>query len=467
MELRDLHQTSSQEPTHDYQTPMTEIVRADPTKDFFISMITRDISLEDCILDLLDNCIDGARSTLHRGNGSGSRSGERFAGFSARITAKKDSFSISDNCGGIAIKQAKNYAFHFGRHRDAPAGAPDSVGLYGIGMKRALFKIGRQIAVRSSTGTESFVVPIDVEKWASVEKWDFEMKASPPFPEPGTSLEIHELNDGVGEEFGDEVFVSRLISTIGRDYSLILRAGFAVFVNDFPVVPFEFGWLVSEDFAPARQVFESSGVQVEITAGSCQVPPDEDSPDETDSVDTQYFGWFVVCNDRVVLAGNKDDRTVWGDENFPKWHPQYNGFNGIVHFRAADPKLLPWTTTKRGVDETAPVYRQAISRMKLITRTYIDYTNARKQNLEEAKQKETLGRFVSTIPATSPTDAMKVPAFPPSASTRVKSVNIAYAVPEKQFIEVATALGDRRMPKKHVGLQTFDFYRDRIVESGQ
>jgi len=34
-------------------------IDASPTKDFFVSMLTRDISLDDAILDLLDNCVDG------------------------------------------------------------------------------------------------------------------------------------------------------------------------------------------------------------------------------------------------------------------------------------------------------------------------------------------------------------------------------------------------------------------------
>ena len=34
-------------------------VDASPTKEFFIKMLTRDIALEDAILDLLDNCLDG------------------------------------------------------------------------------------------------------------------------------------------------------------------------------------------------------------------------------------------------------------------------------------------------------------------------------------------------------------------------------------------------------------------------
>ena len=30
-----------------------------PTKEFFVEMLTRDIELNDAILDLLDNCLDG------------------------------------------------------------------------------------------------------------------------------------------------------------------------------------------------------------------------------------------------------------------------------------------------------------------------------------------------------------------------------------------------------------------------
>ena len=33
---------------------------AKPTKAFFVNMLVRDIELKDALLDLLDNCVDGA-----------------------------------------------------------------------------------------------------------------------------------------------------------------------------------------------------------------------------------------------------------------------------------------------------------------------------------------------------------------------------------------------------------------------
>lgn len=39
--------------------PSRENVDAAPVKSFFVEMLTRDIALDDAILDLLDNCVDG------------------------------------------------------------------------------------------------------------------------------------------------------------------------------------------------------------------------------------------------------------------------------------------------------------------------------------------------------------------------------------------------------------------------
>ncbi len=54
-------------------------INAEPTKGFFVDMITRDISLEQAVLDLVDNSVDGAK--LHRGVGE-----RPLEGFEVAIT---------------------------------------------------------------------------------------------------------------------------------------------------------------------------------------------------------------------------------------------------------------------------------------------------------------------------------------------------------------------------------------------
>src|SRR5581483_9558264 len=100
---------------------------------------------QDALLDLLDNCVDG----IIRSGGNRTAGAKPYEGFKAAITLEKDYFSIEDNCGGIPIKVAQDTAFALGRPT-TPIDAPTAtVGIYGIGMKRAIFKLGSEALVES------------------------------------------------------------------------------------------------------------------------------------------------------------------------------------------------------------------------------------------------------------------------------------------------------------------------------
>ena len=122
----------------------TDIALAIPTKRFFVSMLTRDISLADAILDLVDNCLDGA---LRVANGNNVDYSQYFV----KISLNDDYFSIEDNCGGIPRDIAKNYAFKMGREPDDERDSDnETIGMYGVGMKRAIFKMGRSCYCQST-----------------------------------------------------------------------------------------------------------------------------------------------------------------------------------------------------------------------------------------------------------------------------------------------------------------------------
>src|SRR5512138_3512588 len=75
---------------------MTEdksIINAAPTKELFISMLIRDVTLRDAIGDLLDNCIDGALRLRPDGNYKGLK-------VEIELDTAKGHFTINDNCGG-------------------------------------------------------------------------------------------------------------------------------------------------------------------------------------------------------------------------------------------------------------------------------------------------------------------------------------------------------------------------------
>jgi hypothetical protein len=437
---------------------MPEKADARPTKEFFVNMITKDIQLDACILDLLDNCLDGANSSIaNRAN----EPGEKYEEYWAEITISEDEFKIRDNCGGISIEEAKNYAFRFGRRPDAPAEAAYSIGLYGIGMKRAIFKMGRTIDIQSSTANEAFKVPINVGAWLGAPDWDFDLEPKDPMEAAGTTIQINDLYDEIKEEFGDQVFINKLRSSIARDYSIFLQNGFTVKVNGENVTPYEFKLRSSDQFVPVRREYDDDSIHIEITAGMAGLPADDVSPESLatalDEVD--YYGWFVLCNDRVVIAADKSSDTVWGDEHFPGWHPQYNGFIGFVSFRSQRAELLPWTTTKRQIDLDDPAYRRAVIVMKEVTRQYIDYTNQRKANLDQAKQleRQTTPIPVMTIERRS---TMGLPRLTPMLD--VATIN--YQKPRRDVRKVAEALGNASMTNRQVGIDTFNYYYKTHVE---
>src|SRR6185437_16784835 len=139
-----------------------DVVSLAPTKAFFVHMLTKDIELEDAILDLLDNCVDGALRSAKAPAGA-----ERpYEGYFAELTFTGAEFSIKDNCGGIS-NEVRDSEFRLGR---PPGDKTDenlpTVGTYGIGMKRAAFKIGYDTRIQSHTDRSGFSVHISRD-WMS------------------------------------------------------------------------------------------------------------------------------------------------------------------------------------------------------------------------------------------------------------------------------------------------------------
>ncbi len=346
-------------------------------------MITRDISLEDCILDLLDNSLDGAwRHTGSQPMTLGG--GPNLTGYEVDIVANAGIFSITDNCGGLTLEDAAEHAFSFGR------GSQDihddfSIGVYGIGMKRAVFKLGREILIRSTVidddgETLSFSVPIDVPAWLRKNDlpWDFDILEYDPLAKPGVAVEIENLTAAAREAFRNPAFIINLRRMLARDYSLHLARGLRVSLNGEPIVGITFELRVSDAFIPMRFSYpeetEGDVVIVEIIGGMAAAPPDSIDPSENEDGDRR-MGWYVVCNGRIVLAADKTIISGWGSELWPQWHQQYSGFVGIIFFNAPKAIALPLTTTKRSVDVSSEVWRRARPKMREVTKAWITYTN--------------------------------------------------------------------------------------------
>jgi len=441
---------------------------ANPTKAFFVRMLTRDISLDDCILDLIDNSIDGAWKSSGKIPTSFVRNKD-LSDFSIDVEFSDEVFRITDNCGGITFDDAVNYAFTFGaseQHR-----APNySVGVYGIGMKRAVFKIGNEIAIdstfRGPKKLEAFRVPINVDKWLSSTQpsWDFDIDELEPRKVPGVDIEIRSIRDEVRMTLADPEYAANLRRVLARDYMVSLMRGLNIKVCGKKVEAPDFEILSGVDYAPMRITKHEKDVKIEIVAGMWSSPPDDNEPEESGRQPDVQSGWYVICNGRVVLDADRTSVTGWGrDGDLPQWHTQYKGFVGVVFFSSKRPELLPMTTTKRNIDVSSALYLRTLPLMREPTRAWINYTNGRKNN-PSAREKEAKLKAVD-ITAVRNSAVVKLPSFKMRAKDKVANVN--YTVPVQRMRNLARALGNPLMNYKEVGQKSFDIVYDEYMAEDQ
>ena len=327
-------------------------VDARPVKEFFIDVITRDIELIDTIPEFVDNSIDGAtRST----------DSESLDDFFINVRVSADEVIVEDNCGGIERDIAEEYAFRFGRPADVQDDLESVIGIFGVGMKRSLFRLGRHFVVESKTENSHFLINIDVDEWLDSDEWNFEMEMisedddRSQLSTTGTYIKIDNLLPEASQKFGQDLFATRLKSDLGSKNRDKIRKGLDITVNRESATYAAIEVFQSDELTPAYKEYSfeqgDSEVQVELKAGLGERSPDD-------------AGWYIFCNGRLVLRANRQETTGWGSDTIPQYHNNFSRFRGTVNFKSEDPEALPWNTTKTDVSPDVPVFRNAKQEME-------------------------------------------------------------------------------------------------------
>lgn len=364
--------------------PPGDPVKGSPSKYYFVQMMTRDIELVDAVLDLLDNCVDGAL----RSRSPKAAQNDSLAGYYAKITIDSDKFVIEDNCGGIPWDIAHEYAFRMGRPEKVRDSAEGTIGVFGIGMKRAIFKMGRSCVVRTHHPKDAYRVTVP-STWFTApdeESWNFPSKPEKPFSKKfGTRIEITEFDADTKLAFSrGSTFLRDFAAKVGESYSYIMAKGFEVHLNIHGQTPTverkEMRLCFEEDGDGAKirpYMYEAhiGGVEVFMAVGFRTPLDGESGKDDDGGFRARDAGWTVVCNDRIVLCNDRTFKTGWGIPPVPSFHNQFSCIAGVVEFRSRDTKKLPVTTTKRGIDTGKDVYEFVRARMQEGVRMFTKNTN--------------------------------------------------------------------------------------------
>ncbi len=407
-----------------------EIINAMPTKKLFIDTLIRDVSLKDAVLDLVDNAIDGYIRHGYEDNKE------------IKISIKSNSFEIWDGCGGIEIDHVIKEVFRFGV---VDFKKKDTLGVYGIGLKRSMFKIGRLITFESDNLSNYFKIIIDLNEWENSPEWEHKFaEVSESSGKAFTRISIHSLKEDIRIDFAKDKFRNELIHRISKTYFLFLKDKISIFLNNIYIEPFELKIGFSDSIEPAVKSFSIDDISVKLTAGA---HPDYKEP-----------GWYIFCNNRLIIVGDRSSLTGWGNRGVPVYHNKFNRFKGFAYLNSSDPSKLPWNTAKNGIDTSSALYKQVLDEMQTMTQQFTSYmSKAYPTDKEETIGKEIIGDLKTvSISKLVNNQSFKAPEIPktPLYST------ITYKKPKQQIDLLKSCLGNKWMSNKAVGELTFDYYKE-------
>lgn len=433
------------------------VIDARPTKELFIEMLVRDITLGQAVIDLVDNCVDGAIRLRDEGP---------YDGLEAHVEVGDDGITIMDNCGGISAEAAREYAFRFGRSEQVPL-TPGSLGHVGVGMKRAFFKLGNKFRVDSTAENSHFVVQVDVEEWRREKEWNFHFDEieddlpETPVAQRGTTVSVTDLHPSVSARFRDQAFMDALHRYLQAREKLYLDRKLSITLNGIPLAMEPLRLYSSYEMRPAyrEMSYGSNGpslVKVRMWAGI-----GESSPSEA--------GWYVFCNGRMVLEADQTMKTGWGERGgklIPKYHNQFAMFRGYVFFAARDARMLPWNTAKTDVNADADTYRAVRLEMIRAMRPVIDFLNKVDAEKEQDTDRRPLSAAISSASLSSLAQIRGAPTFvsprPTPQPAMPRTGRVSYIKPVEEIDAVKRALHVNT--QREVGEKTFDYFFTRECE---
>lgn len=444
---------------------MAEKLLADarPEKRLFISLITRDISLIDAFLDLIDNSINAALEPLADDLKTADDYQRLLANSRMKpkveidISVGSARIVVSDNAGGISADTAEKHVFKFGRDTPQPHEL-DRLSVYGIGLKRAMFKCGNKINIISDHKDGGFELKLTVDEWEkdTKEPWTFEIEKRPPKKtECGTRISISDLHDDVLRRLDDGLFLQQLKERIARTYSVFIGRVVEITLKGtkIPKETFDIG----KNYASEK--FKSDSVSCNITAGIAV------------SVASRFTdrnaGWFVFCNGRAILFADKSPLTGWAGAGLPIFQPKHRPFLGTVFFVSPNVEALPWTTTKSSVNEENIIWQEAKRHMVTVARTVIGFLDSRytqdgteitPADLHDAAH----GKMDVLTAAVSKRRVFAPPTKPPP-----KEIRVQYYAKMRDIEKIGNHLRRPGMGGSEVGRYTFNYFLKNEVRGDE
>jgi hypothetical protein len=344
---------------------------ATPSKRSFLSIIA-DYDLSRSICELVDNGLDAWVR------------GGRKPGLVIEIDLDlaQKTISVTDNAGGLPQAELQ---FVVGPGQTGSSATDETIGIFGVGTKRAVVALAQDITITTRHGTEkTYQVNLD-ENWLEEEDWKLPYYVVTNIAEGTTKVELQKLRIQIAERD-----VELLRDHLSCTYAKFLSAhNLSIKLNATPLKPRVFdGWSYPPKFQPRRyrgdlSTADGGVVRVDVLAGLSN----ESSPAAGE------YGVYFYCNDRLISRALKTFEVgfIKGYAGLP--HPKVSLTRVLVSLNG-DARSMPWNSSKSDISTKHEVFQALREWLTEVVKSYAGLSRIWMGDWDDRVFKHSAGKVV-------------------------------------------------------------------------
>ena len=274
---------------------------------------------------------------------------------------------VSDNGGGVSKQNLRLLVTPGGSNND-PDG--ESIGVFGVGSKRAVVALGENITIRTRHGSGT-TYAIDIDKdWLASPDWNLPSYSVLDIDEGTTTIEASQLRRSVSERD-----VEALKSHLSETYAKFLaHANFRLLLNGTPLVAKTFDhWSFPPGHDPVYLQFavgHEGGKQVMVTIEAGLINDRDPANDN--------YGVYAYCNGRLIEKEMRIKEVgYFSSSEAGTPHPDASLARVIVQFDGPA-SLMPWNSSKSAINTKHATFEGGMARITEFTTHFSKLSRALK-----------------------------------------------------------------------------------------
>ncbi len=325
-----------------------------PKKKLLRSMAT-DLDFRMALFEIIDNSIDAWKKN---------RTNTKLM---IHIYADREhgTLTYQDNAGGV---EENNIAELFTLGDNGKKNSQETIGEFGVGLKRALFFMAKRFVLESKAlGEDGFRINLDVDRYFDDENWEMAYSLKTDLDEGSTRITFSAINFNMSEKVERD-----LRKSIAETYAYTLTNSGEIFINNTPVTFYKFeAWAKFED---PYNMYSPKNLRFKIDSGGMSANVSVKVGLMETSAQTGDYGFYIYCNDRLAIRAGKTPELGFNDNEFHYPHARLARFRCEIFINGPG-NLMPWNSTKSGLNFDNPLLKEILPAIKKLSYPYLRFSS--------------------------------------------------------------------------------------------